>query len=81
MGSFGPPVEDWPIFKGMSKDFPDVVPQQQNGHTANATNPEEKVGRQLPRIDLLLVHRQLFLSLSGYLICGARSRAVQSFGL
>jgi hypothetical protein len=56
------------------------MPQQHNEHTANATNPEEEVGRQLRRIDLLLVHRRSFSLSEGILISGARSRAVQSFG-
>lgn len=44
-----------------SKNFPDVVSQQNDQqHTANATNPEEKVGRQFRRIDFLLVHPQKF---------------------
>ena len=51
-GIFSAPVEDcgtW-HFRNFSKRFPDVV-SQENDHTANPTNPEEKVGRQLRRID------------------------------
>jgi hypothetical protein len=42
----------------VSKDFPDIVSQE--GHeqgTANASNPKEKIGGQLWRIDFLFVHR------------------------
>jgi hypothetical protein len=51
-------------FQGLSKDFPDVVCQK-NDHAANATNPEEKVGRQLGRIDLLFVHRRGLIPAKG----------------
>ena len=46
-------------FQDLSKDFPDVMCQQ-NDNAANATNPQEKVGRQLGRIDLFFVHRRSF---------------------
>jgi hypothetical protein len=46
--------------QGFSEDFPDVVSQQgEHKHTANAANPEQKVGCQLWRIDLLFVHRRV----------------------
>jgi hypothetical protein len=55
LGSF---VQDWPSTAfNLLKDFPDVMCQQ-NDNAANATNPEEKVGRQLGGIDLLFVHRR-----------------------
>jgi hypothetical protein len=44
----------------ISKDFPDVASQQSDQHdTANATNPEQKIGSQFQRIDFLFVHRRI----------------------
>jgi hypothetical protein len=62
LGSF---VQDWPSTAfNLLKDFPDVMCQQ-NDNAANATNPEEKVGRQLGGIDLLFVHRRGCLPADG----------------
>jgi hypothetical protein len=57
----------------LSKHFPDVVCQQDE-NAANATNPEEKVGGQLGRIDLLFVHRRRVTPSEGYVIPGRVSR-------
>jgi hypothetical protein len=58
-------VQDWPSTAfNQLKDFPDVMCQQ-NDNAADASNPEEKVGRQLGRIDLLSVHRRGCLPADG----------------